>query len=123
MSALVLAVGVLLVCLSLYFMALPRRLRVTLDRVYSSRWLYGVALSRLLLGAGLIAAAPSVGYSIQVELAGWLFVLAGLGLVALPPAALRGLVAWFGGLSATLSRLWLSLALLLGLFFIFAWSS
>ena len=109
--------------LSLDFMVMPQRLRSSLDRVFNSRWLYGVALLRLLLGAALIASASTVGYAGLVELAGWLFALGGLALVVIPAPALGRLVAWYAGLSATMTRLWLSLALLFGLFFIFAWSA
>ena len=123
MQVLVLAVGVLLTAVSLYFLAVPQHLGPSLQRIYHSRWLFAVALLRLLLGAGLIAAAPSVALSFWVELAGWVFALSGMALVVIPPQALRRLVSWYAGLSVSGRRLWLTLALLFGLFFLYAWWS
>ena len=123
MPEFVLMVGLLISATSLYLMVRPGHLRGLLDRVFNSGWLYGVALLRLLLGAGLIASASSVALSGLVELFGWLFALSGLGLVAVPSEPLRAMAAWFGGLSPLASRLWLLLALGFGLFFIAAYSS
>jgi hypothetical protein len=91
-----------------------------LDRVYGSGWLYGAALLRLLVGAGLIASASSVAMSEIVRGFGWLFALAGLGLVAIPTPPLRRMAGWFGSLSPLAARAWLLLSLSFGLFFIYA---
>lgn len=122
MPEVVLGVGILISGVSLYFMACPDRLRLVLDAVFDSRWLYGVALLRLLVGAALIASAASVGYSALVELFGWLFALAGLALLVIPGPLLRRLLGWYTDLSAAMTRIWLGGALLFGLFFIYAWA-
>ena len=57
MSQLVLLVGLLVSGISLFLIIQPGRMPGLLDKVFGSRWLYAVALLRLLLGAGLIAAA------------------------------------------------------------------
>ncbi|NCF18960.1 MAG: hypothetical protein GWP63_12015 [Haliea sp.] len=120
MPSLVLLVGVLVTGVSLYLMLQPAQMAGLLDRVFGTRWRYAAALLRLLLGAALLASADSVAWSAAVELFGWLFVLGGLGLVAIPAPPLRRMAGWFGALSPTMTRLWLSLALLFGLFFICA---
>jgi hypothetical protein len=91
-----------------------------LKRVLGSRWLYGAALLRLLLGAGLIASADAVRYPQAVALLGWLFALSGITLVAIPAPAMRRMVGWFGGLTPVQARLWLSAGVALGLFLVFA---
>lgn len=116
----VLLIGALICTISLFLILRPAQLPGLLDRVFGSRWLYGAALLRLLLGAALIAAAPGVAFPAAVELCGWLFVLGGLGLVVIPAPALGRLAAWFSALSPAVTRLWLSLALLFGLFLVYA---
>ena len=106
---------------SLYLLLQPTRLAVLLDTVFGSWWLYGAALLRLLLGAGLIASAHTVALSEAVQAFGWLFVIGGLGLVAIPAPPLRRMAKWFAALSPLATRLWLSLSLLFGLFFIFVY--
>ena len=120
MSQLVLLVGLLVSGISLFLIIQLGRMPGLLDKVFASRWLYAVALLRLLLGAGLIAAADSVAYSSVVSLFGWLFAFSGLLLVVIPAPPLRKMASWFGDLSPTMARLWLSLALLFGLFFVYA---
>ena len=120
MSQLVLLVGLLVSGISLFLIIQPGRMAGLLDKVFGGRWLYAVALLRLLLGAGLIAAADSVAYSSTVSLFGWLFALSGLLLVVISAPVLRKMASWFGALSPTMTRLWLSLALLFGLFFVYA---
>ena len=123
MPEFVLLVGLLISATSLYLMVRPGQLQGLLARVFNSGWLYGVAMLRLLLGAGLIASAPSVALPGLVELFGWLFALSGLVLVAVPSRPLRAMAEWFGDLSPLATRLWLLLALGFGLFFIFAYST
>jgi hypothetical protein len=120
MPQLVLLVGVLVTGVSCYLILQPANMAGLLQRVFSTRWRYVAALLRLLLGAALLASAESVAFSATVELFGWLFVLGGLGLVVIPVPPLQRLAGWFGALSPLLTRLWLSLALLFGLFFIYA---
>ena len=119
MPQFVLMVGILISGVSVYLMLQPARLTGLLDRVFSSWWLYGAALMRLLLGAGLIASADTVALPGLVQAFGWLFVLGGLGLVAIPAPPLRRLAGWFGALSPLATRLWLLLSLFFGLFFIY----
>ena len=120
MPQFVLMVGMLISVISLYLMLQPERLGKLSDRVFGSRWLYGAALLRLLLGAGLIASAPTVAMPGIVRAFGWLFVLGGLGLVAIPQPPLQRIAGWFGSLPSLATRMWLSLSLLFGLFFVYA---
>jgi hypothetical protein len=117
----VLLTGILISGLSLYLMIRTEELWDLLQRVFGSGWLYGAALLRLLLGAILIASAPTVAYSMTVEVFGWLFCIGGQSLVELPRSVLLRMVGWFSGLSPGMARLWLSSAVLFGLFFVLAY--
>ena len=121
MPELLLVSGILISCLSLYLMMRTEELWGLLLRVFGSGWLYGAALLRLLLGAMLIASAPNLAYSTAVEVFGLLFCIGGLSLVVLPRSVLQRMVGWFSGLSPGMARLWLSSAVVFGLFFIFAY--
>lgn len=116
----VLAVGLLVTGSSLFLLVHPGSMTVLLDKVFGTRWLYGAALLRLLLGAALIASAGTVAYPAVVALCGWLFALGALLLVVIPAPALRRMAGWFAALSTVWRRLWLSLALLFGLFLLYA---
>lgn len=120
MPVVVLGVGVLVTAVSLFLLVRPGALAGLLDKVFGSHWLYGAALLRLLLGAALIASADTVAFPRAIELLGWLFVFGGLCLVVIPAPPLRKMAAWFAGLSAGPTRLWLCLALLFGLFLLYA---
>ena len=69
---------------SLFLLVRPMAITGLLHRVFATRWLYGAALLRLLLGASLIASADTVKYSQAVALFGWLLVLGALLLVVIP---------------------------------------
>jgi len=120
MPLVVLLVGALIASISLYLFVRPTAMPGLLHRVFGTRWLYGAALLRLLLGAALIASAETVAYPRAIALLGWLFVLGGLGLVVIPAPVLRRMVGWFAQLSPAMVRLWLTFAVLFGLFLIFA---
>jgi len=120
MPGFVLVVGVLVAGLSLFLWVRVAVMGAVVERVLGSRWLYGAALLRLLLGAGLIASADAVRYPQAVALLGWLFALSGITLVAIPAPAMRRMVGWFGGLTPVQARLWLSAGVALGLFFVLA---
>lgn len=120
MPGFVLAVGLLVAGVSLFLFARVAAVRPVLERVFGSRWLYGAALLRLLLGAGLIASAEAVRYPETVAVLGWLFALAGITLVVIPAPAMRRMVGWFGSLTPLQTRLWLSGGVALGLFFVYA---
>ncbi len=119
MPELVVLTGLLVAGVSLFLIARPRLMGDLLERVFGSAWLYGAALLRLLLGAALIASAETVRYSAAVAVFGWLFVLGGLVLVAVPQPVLQRMAGWFGRLSPAPARLWLSVALLFGLFLLY----
>ena len=120
MPQLVLLTGLLVAGISLVMIARPSAMAGLMDRVFGSAWLYGAALLRLLLGAVLINSAGTVRYPVIVESLGWLFVLGGLTLVAVPQPVLLRMVGWFGQRSPTALRLWLAVALLIGLFLVYA---
>jgi hypothetical protein len=119
-SQFVLALGVIIVVSGLYLWLNPGKSEFLIDKVFRSRWLYGAALLRFLLGAALIAAAPAVQYSQAVSLLGWLFALAGLLLVTLPPAVVDALADRLGRVSVWQMRLWLSVSIVLGLSLVYA---
>lgn len=116
----VLAVGVLFTAAGAALWIRPAAMAGLLDKVFATRWLYGAALLRLLLGASLIAAADGVAYPRVIAALGWLMALGGLVLVVVPAPAVARMAAWFGRLSPAMSRLWLSITLLLGLFLIYS---
>jgi hypothetical protein len=116
----VLAVGVLVTVASTVLWIRPAATAGLLDKVFATRWLYGAALLRLLVGASLIAAANGVAYPRVIAALGWLMALGGLVLVVVPAPAVARMAAWFGRLSPAMSRLWLSTAVLFGLFLIYA---
>ena len=121
MPGFVLLVGALVMGISLVLMARVETMTALIDRVFGSYWLYGAALLRLLLGAGLIAAAPTVPWSVTVEVIGWLFALGGLTLVVIPREVSHRLATRFAGsLGPLAARLWLSAALLFGAFLVAA---
>ena len=116
MPVAVLLVGMLITTISLYLFVRPAAMPGLLHKVFGTRWLYGAALLRLLLGATLIAAAETVAYPRAIATFGWLFVLGALSLVVIPAPVIRRVVAWFAQLSPAMSRLWLLPAVLFGLF-------
>ena len=120
MPEVVLAIGLLVTVVSGFLFVHPTRLHGLLDTVFGGRWLYGAALMRFLLGAGLIASAETVAFSPVVSLFGWVAVLGGLLLVVIPAKALLRMAAWFTGLSLLMTRLRLCLAIGFGLFLLYA---
>ena len=120
MSQFVLALGVIIVVSGFYLWLNPGKSEFLIDKVFRSRWLYGAALLRFLLGAALIAAAPAVQYSQAVGLLGWLFALAGLLLVTLPPSVIRTWADRLDRVSVWQIRLWLSVSIALGLSLVYA---
>lgn len=120
MQGFVLMLGVVVSLLGLALLVRPRAMLGLIDKIFDSRWLYLVALVRFLVGAGLIAAAPAVAFSTIVSVLGWLFALGGILLVTIPAPTVRRIASWFTQLPIWQARLWTLLALLLGLFFIYA---
>jgi hypothetical protein len=120
MPGFVLAAGLLVAGVSLSLWVRVAAMGPVLERVFNTRWLYGAALLRLLLGAGLIASADAVRYPGAVALLGWLFALAGITLVVIPAPAMRRMVGWFSGLPPGQARIWLSGGVVLGLFLVYA---
>jgi hypothetical protein len=114
MAWIVVAIGAAIGLLCLFLLLRPAALAPLLRRVFHTGSLYGVALLRLLAGAALIAAAGATAHPLLVELLGWLFVLAGLGLVVIPVRPLRRLADRFGDLSPLWLRCWLLAGLAFG---------
>ena len=120
MAGFVLVLGGLIAAASLVLIASPQRFTGILDEVFGGRWLYAAALVRLLIGAGLIASAQAVRFPGAIAVIGWLAVVGGLALVVIPGPAMSRMTDWVSGLSTGVMRLWLVLALLLGLFLVYA---
>ena len=116
----VLLTGLLITGTSIYLMVRTESALRLVDIVFATRWIYLAALLRLMLGAALIHAAPAVRFSPAITAIGWLMALGGLVLVVVPAPAVARMAAWFGRLSPAMSRLWLSTAVLFGLFLIYA---
>jgi len=89
MQYLVMIVGLLFSGLALLVLCQPRRLPLWLGGALRGARLYGIALLRLLLGAGLIAAAPDTSLPLAVSAVGWLLVLTALILVVIPAPTAR----------------------------------
>lgn len=121
MPELVLLTGVLIIGVSSYLIVRTQAMTGLIDKVFGTGWLYAAALLRLLVGAALIGSAPTVAYPVIVEAFGWLFAVGGLTLVVVPRPVLQRLAGWFSRLSPLAARLWLSAALLCGLFFVHAY--
>mgnify|MGYP003626091534 CR=1 FL=1 len=120
MPTVVLIIGLLVLASSLFFLVRPAQLRPALEKALLSRWLYGAALLRFMLGAALIGAGNAVAFPSLVVALGWLMALGGLLLVVLPLPALRAIVNRFSQLPAVLARLWLTVAVLIGTFLVYA---
>ncbi len=119
MSQFVLVLGVFTILLSLLLGLQPRRFLTLADQVLNTRWLFAAALLRFLVGALLIAAAPAVQHSEIVALLGWLFALAGLLLVTLPPAVIDWMADRVTRFSPAQMRLWLSVSAALGCWLVY----
>lgn len=120
MPEVVLVVGMLVTSISLYLFVRPGDMPGLLAKVFTTRWLYAAALVRLLLGAALLGSAATVAFPRAVGLFGWLFVLGGLLMVVITAPAIGRIAGWFSQLSIAMSRLWLSGAVMFGLFLVYA---
>jgi hypothetical protein len=120
MQLYVIGIGVLIAVASSYLFIRPQTGADLVVKVFTGRWLYAVALARIVLGAGLIGCAESVRFSQTIAAFGWLMVLAGLVLVVVTPSAVRRQARWFGGLPLAWIRLWLLTGVMLGAFITYA---
>ncbi|MFT6891657.1 MAG: hypothetical protein ACJASY_003716 [Halioglobus sp.] len=123
MGEFVLIAGVLLVGISLYLAVRPQAMLALIEQSLTTRWLFLVALLRLLLGAALLASASQVRFSEEVAVIGWIAALSGMVLVAIPLQVwdrLNDRVKAFPTLSL---RVWPLAGLALGGFLLFAYFS
>jgi hypothetical protein len=120
MQWMVLTVGIVISVFSLVVAVRVDVLRQLARRVFHTSWLYAAALARLLLGALLLAAADQLAFGAALEILGWLFILGGLSLVAIPVRTLRRLADWAVSRSNGVSRLGGAMGLMLGLFLSYA---
>jgi hypothetical protein len=120
MSTVVLILGLAICAVCLFMLVKPLGMIGFANKVFYTRWIYAAGLARFMLGALLIAVAPSVAYSGVVEFFGWLFALGGLLLVVVPVAVWRRLVGWATGLGPNVIRCVAVLAFLFGAFFVYA---
>ena len=120
MKLFVLLLGVVICAVCLVMLVRPQVMVGLADKVFNGRLIYLAALGRLLLGALLIAAAPSVAYSFAVEVLGWLFVLGGLLLVTIPIEVWQRLAKWAVSLPALAIRGAAVFAFAFGAFFVYA---
>ncbi len=120
MALLVLATGLFICAVGGLMLVKPFILMPLGERIFASNWIYAAALARFLLGVLLIAAAPAVAHSITVEAFGWLFVLGGLLLVAVPRATVAAIFSRVRNVNALTVRCAALAAGLFGGFFIYA---
>ncbi|MEM1112349.1 MAG: hypothetical protein AAGI11_10620 [Pseudomonadota bacterium] len=120
MSLFVLLLGSVLVLIGLAVVAKPQLLPAMAGTIFTGRWLYPAALARLLIGAGLIAAAPHVALSGLVAALGWLAALGAMLLVTLPLPLWKGLAQWGEGLPGSVLRVVGLSVLAVGLLFVYA---
>ena len=120
MKLFVLLLGVVICAVCLVMLVRPQVMVGLADKVFNGRLIYLAALGRLLLGALLIAAAPSVGFPVAVEVLGWLFVLGGLLLVTLPIGVWQRLAEWAVTLPNLAIRCAAIFAFAFGAFFVYA---
>lgn len=120
MGEFVLMVGVLLVGTSFYLAIQPQAMLALIDQALATRWIFLVALLRLMLGAALIASAQAVKFSEVIAAIGWLSALSGMVLVAVPPGVWDNLNEWLQSLPTLFLRVWTLIGLGLGSFLVFA---
>ncbi len=116
------AIGVLLMLLSLWILAQPGPFMDLAHKFLDSRLRYLAALIRLLIGVVMLAAASVSRYPLLFEVLGWLFVLGGLLLVALPPAPLARIADLVDRLPLWLVRLISPLVFLFGTFIFYSFT-
>lgn len=113
------AVGVMIVMASLYVMIFPVAFRYRLPELLSGARLYMVALVRLLIGCLLLAVAGQSRQPGIMAGLGWLTVIAGLLLVAIPPDTMSNIVQWYTRRSSLALRLMTPLAMAYGAYIIY----
>jgi hypothetical protein len=113
-------VGALVVLLSLWVLVSPAALQRRLPELFSGSSLYGLALARLLIGCLLLAVAAESRHPAVLASLGWLTVLAGLLLIAIPPSVISRIAVWYAGLTPMTLRLMLPFSMAFGAYIIYA---
>ena len=122
MQILATAAGVFLIIISLCMLVRPGTMMALADQLLTTRWRYLAALLRLLLGVLFLAAASAGRYPLVFEILGWLLVVGGLLLVALPSAAMEGIGAFVSRFPTWVLRLLAPLVFLFGAFVVHAFT-
>lgn len=119
MEMLATAVGAVIVLVSLYLEVSPQALQRQLPDLFSGANLYLLALGRLLIGCLLLAVASGSRHPEVMAGLGWLTVLAGLLLVAIPPATVARIANWYAQCPVWALRAMLLLSLAFGAYIIY----
>ena len=122
MQVLAAAAGVFLIIISLCMLARPATMMALADQLLTTRWRYLAALMRLLLGVLFLAAAAAGRYPGLFEILGWLLVVEGLLLVALPSAAMERIGGFVSRFPPSVLRLLAPLVFLFGAFVVHAFT-
>lgn len=122
MQVLAVATGVFLIVVSLCMLARPGTMMALANHWLTTRWRYLVALIRLLVGVIFLAAAAGGRYPGLFEILGWLFVVGGLLLVALPSAVMERIGRFVASFSPWVLRLAAPPVFLFGAFVVHAFT-
>jgi len=117
----VLAIGVTVILFAGWGLLVPAKLMAMVTSVMDQHWgIYIAVISRLVLGAALIIAAPASPFPIVFQVLGWIAVVAAMVLALIGRARLRKFVGWWSErYSAPVFRLMLLLAIAFGGFIIY----
>jgi hypothetical protein len=117
----VLALGVIVIALSLWGMLEPDKLiKLVMGAVGKDWGIHVAVVARLILGAALVIAAPTSRFPLIFELLGWFAIFAAVVILLMGRGRLRRLVGWFDRLSPAFIRTWLLFGIAFGAFLVYA---
>ncbi|MBW2272616.1 MAG: hypothetical protein JRG96_05055 [Deltaproteobacteria bacterium] len=120
MTIVTVLVGLLIVCIGLVCMARPNTMLAMVDTFTRGNRVYLVALLRLILGAILVAAAPTSRLPAVIGTMGVLFLIAAALVGFMPRARIDAMVVWARGFSPSAVRVWSVAAMAMGGIIIYA---
>lgn len=121
MKLIVILLGLLLGLLGLAGLATPAPMIQSVSRVWSvPRGLYLAVTLRLFFGAALLGIAPESRFPVALQVIGILSLISALVLPLIGLRRMQELLRWWTSRSDRFIRLWAMLALLFGLFLIYA---
>lgn len=114
-------IGATVIVLAAWGLFVPAKLMTFVTAAIDKPWgMFAAVIVRLLLGAGLIIAAPASPFPVVFQVLGAIAILAAVALVLVGRERLRRFMDWmFGQMSAAFIRLWLLFGIAFGGFLIF----